>query len=113
MNITTERRDWIGNQSKTLPVLGLLHSHHCVHCTRPYPSWAALANRYAVDLGVLIMQCENVNDRATCEATTKVNGSATFVIVHSGAFYRARIKQTPESFTKLIEDLKTLGPKVI
>jgi hypothetical protein len=47
-----------------------------------------------------------------CEGATKINGYPTFIIVHSGAVYQARVEQMLESFSELIEGLKALDPMV-
>jgi hypothetical protein len=78
LSITTENHDWIMNQSKTIPVLGFLHFHHCGHCKKVYSNWAALSDRSASDPGVLAVQCDCADDRAACEATTKINSSSRY-----------------------------------
>ena len=95
-------------ESYKIPVLMLIYSPHCPHCTAVHPTWIELMETYETDSKILIGECNAIEHRSECKSLFSYNGYPTFIIISRGRSKEFSPKRTIESFVEEAERVKRI-----
>lgn len=93
--------------SLSKPSFLLLHSKYCGHCTKIYPTWVELMEKYENNTDVVIGECECIDNKNECESILEIHQFPTFVLILNKKIIEIHPERTFDHFVYIADTIRT------